>query len=106
MTTGRESGECQKSPERASFVRVHPAPTLVGAKESWGAGCTGSNILAGPVQEISEMEQAISDHARHGLNPAHPGLPELLITFFGHTFYLPQGDTMFLGQPKISRDFS
>ncbi len=106
MITGRESGECQKSPERESFVRVHPAPTLVGAKESWGAGCTGSDILAGPVQEISEIEQVILDHAQQGLTPVHPGLSELLITFFGHTFYLPQGDTMFLEQPKISRDFS
>ncbi len=35
------------------------------------------------------------------LSPAHPYLPKLLITIFGHTPYLPQVDTMFLGHPTF-----
>jgi hypothetical protein len=37
--------------------------------------------------------------------PVHPGLPKLLITIFGHTAYLAQGDTMFLGHPNYIVEF-
>ena len=37
--------------------------------------------------------------------PALPYLPKLLITIFGHTHYVSQGDTMFLGHPNNSGDF-
>ena len=44
----------------------------------------------------------VRKHPDFQVAPAHSYLPKLLITIFGHTPYLPQGDTMFLGHPILS----
>ena len=96
---------------QAFFGHLAGASTSLNCWLHWGTSQIPKGFIFDPQKAFIVFEGLLSsllwlwDYARQGLAPAHPYLPKLLITIFGHTPYLPQGDTMFLGHPNYIVEF-